>query len=75
MKKEYQALSIDSFNGKTYWHSKTGTEEEVLKHAKRYCRRSADLIIYDTGKIRSENKIKFYKSIPSDEWQDKNNDR
>ena len=65
MKKEYQAFTIDKYDGKTYWHSKRGSEHEVMKHAKRYCQKSADLIIYDV----SNSKIQFHKHIPSNQWQ------
>ena len=32
---EYQGLSIRLSDGTTYWHSKVGSENEVIEHARR----------------------------------------
>mgnify|MGYP003116564849 FL=1 len=59
-KNKLQALSVSIINGQTFWQSKVGSEIEVIKHAKRYLKRKADLIIYD---ISEENNCKFVRHI------------
>ena len=63
---KYQAFTVDKYDGKIYWHSKTGTEHEIIKHAKRYCHNTSDLIIYDVSK----SKIQFHKHLPYETWKE-----
>ena len=69
---EYQGLSIRLSDGTTYWHSKVGSENEVIKHANRYCRHESDLIIYDVKFSSSNKKIncKFLKHLPYEKWKE-----
>jgi len=69
---EYQGFTVRLSDGKTYWHSKVGSEQEVINHAKRYCHSTSDLIIYDVSYDITNKKIncKFHKHLPYETWKE-----
>jgi len=55
---KYNSCSIDTWDGKTYWHKGFETLDEVYAHLKRYIHKECDVIIYDISE-RKEHGIKF----------------
>lgn len=60
----FNSVSIDKYNGRTYWHKSFETIEEVKKHCNRYVNRPCDIIVYD---ISGNDGIKFVEI-----WEDFN---
>ena len=69
---KYQGFTVKLSTGKTYWHSKVGSEQEVINHAKRYCHSKSDLIIYDVSHdiIKKNINCKFHKHLPYETWKE-----
>jgi len=56
---EYQTLSVNAFNGRTYWQKPHGTIKGAREHAFRYTKKPSDFFIYAvTGR-----EIKLVKTI------------
>ena len=63
MSKHYQALTICSSSGRTFWNQAKPSIEAVYKHLDRYLRKTSDILIYeisDTDPIKCVDHIKTH---------------
>ena len=47
MSKRYNTISINKFDGRTYWHKSFDTIEKAKAHCHRYVHTYCDIIVYD----------------------------
>ena len=70
MEKIYNSCSVDTWDGKIYWHKGFETLDQVYAHLKRYVHKRCDILIYD---ISGSRPIKFVGIIRGYDSEKENN--
>ena len=68
MSKRYNTISINKFDGRTYWHKSFDTIEKAKAHCHRYVHTYCDIIVYDISGTTIEF-VDIWKDFNKEEYR------